>query len=115
MIEKLNKISKEEFKRILTNNKTQFSLHKLKLNTNGALNILNKIDLNNLFYDDMQSRSVIRTQTNAIKFDNNSYLYFDSEDLLTCYKKNNFVIMIDEYFDNFDNSYLSTIYIYKIV
>jgi len=111
----MEKITKKCFIELLTQNKTQNIVIKNRKNTNENSTIIENENLKNLFNNNIDVRYIIKTQTNAVVFNNGSYLYFDIEGIKNFYKKENFLIYINEYTDEFSKEIFTTILIYKII
>lgn len=96
--QKWKRITKKEFIQELSNRENALlgSWMNLKEDSQIATKILNV-----LFEFDGQARGtkkVYRKQSNAIQFDNGSWLYFN--DIAKCYQHNNVIITIKERYDN---------------
>ena len=106
-------ITKKQFKNDLINNTTEFFRISNKKSLNENLTILQNYDFNNFEYLVQDKRKVEKVQTNAVMFTNKSWLYLD-QPTQKCFKFNNYLILIDCYFEEYDNKYYSTILIYKM-
>lgn len=107
-------ITKKQFKNDLINNTTEFFCISNKKCLTEILTILQKYDFSNFDFLAQDTRKVEKVQTNAVMFTNKSWLYLDQA-TQKCFKFNNYLILIDSYFDEYSNEYYSKLLVYKIV
>lgn len=106
-MEKWEKITKKEFINELSNRENALlgSWMNLKEDSQIATKIVNA-----LFEFDKKPTRIkkpYRKQSNAIQFDNGSWLYFNS--ISKCYRHNNIIITIKERYDNWNKCFIINI------
>lgn len=111
-------ITKKSFIDKLTTKKSKFinliSTH--TYNSDMLKNIENSLDKINIdMLDNVQTRFCIKKQSNAIQFNNKSWLYFDVQGKKEYYQHNNYYIFINSYYDEYANYTYTKILIYYIV
>lgn len=114
----MNTITKKFFIDNLSTKKSKFInlLSTYKYNINMIDKIANSLDKINI--DDLQKiilRYCTKKQSNAIKFNNDSWLHFDTQGKKEYYQHNNYYIFVNSYYDEYDKQTYTKILIYYIV
>lgn len=107
-------ITKKQFIETLSKGNNILLYSNMNMLEKGFTKIMNALyDLEEVKSEYYEVRKCVKKQSNAIKFSNGSWLYFN--EVHSCYKHNNIIITINERYDTFDEVYKYDIMAYAIV
>lgn len=106
------KITKKEFINELCNNESVRLCSFVNMDEALSIKVMQSLYNTTEVSQKSEVRTVTRKQTNAIKFNDGSWLYFN--DIKKCLKHNNVILSFNERYDKFDKIYKYDVIAYYI-
>lgn len=108
------KITKKEFLKLLEAKKNVLLYSNFNMSEEASVNVMNWLYNYDVEKIDVQSaRFCVKKQSNAIKFNTGSWLYFNN--IKKCYQHNNIIVSFEERYDDFDKKYVYDVMAYAII